>query len=130
MKDFKSALNEIPLTHAQIAELLGLSQPSISKSSNPTLSRITDIASATGYKFSVDSWGHMHFRAMPRPEDCTPEQDAILQAYERVSDAIQSLEVLRDYGDGIGEDSEKILVKLNELWDEIRRHPDFWEPEI
>lgn len=130
MKDFKSALGEIHINQAEIARRLHLTPQAVGKSSNPTLSRVAGICRVTGYSFELSADGNMSFQSTPRPENCSQEQDAILATYDKLSQSIRAIEIIRDYGTGISRETEIILIDLNKIWSHIRNTPFFWEPEV
>lgn len=68
----------------------------------------------------------------------------VLGVYEEINRAIQNLEIMRDYDPVTGESAyelnpedpknhlskagNELLDMLNRFWDELREHPNFWEP--
>jgi hypothetical protein len=67
---------------------------------------------------------------------------SLLKVYDVISDEIQNLERIRDTnplsldieeneeGDYLPENGHKLLELLYMHWEDLRSHPNFWEPKI
>lgn len=57
------------------------------------------------------------------------KDNQITSAYNEVSNLCMYLEAIRDHSDaGLSDLEERIYNLTNHLWEELRLHPDFWEP--
>lgn len=85
-------------------------------------------------------------RIAPRPAAATAEQEILLQLYDKICDAMQSLELLRDVDPDTGQfeqshpesgewqnylsdPGKQLLSDVDDFFKKLRANPLFWEPE-